>query len=129
MPDQDGSEDVKRKKDLIFYEVAINAWLTTRMEMDKSFLWISTAGIGVLLNLKSSTHCSVLWWIATLAFLIAVISIMYTFHENSVYIGHMVNDNDHNMERSKNKLKSINRVTIITFGVGLIFSFLTIVGR
>ncbi len=62
-------------KEVEFYSVFLNGWITNRMEMDKSLLTLSTAGIGALMLLKDSFKDQFafhIWVAAGLAFLACI---------------------------------------------------------
>jgi hypothetical protein len=49
--DEPGKKDELAGKRVAFYSSLVNAWIQTRMEVDKTLIVISSAGIGFLITL------------------------------------------------------------------------------
>ncbi len=52
------NEDDKRQKSVAYYSSLVNAWIQTRMEVDKNLIGISSIGIGFIITLLTNTCVS-----------------------------------------------------------------------
>ncbi len=109
-------------KKVEFYSQLINAWLTTRMERDKTILTLSTAGLGVLVtffNNISVNYNLIFYILALLSFIIAILSGLFIFSENADYCLSIVNEEPYQNEKL---MKYCDKTLLISFLCGLFFS-------
>ena len=116
-------------KSLIFYDRLLDAWLTSKMEHDKSLLLISTGGIGLLSTLLTTVGLTSKWYIILLLFsclslLIAVLSLVCTQWINAAYIKFILNDLDKLAEREDKKLNLLRKITIWSFTSGIVLTLI-----
>jgi len=88
--EKEGDNSLRDKK-VAYYAALANAWLSTRMEKDKSLLFLSAGGIGLLITLMISaglkeTYQIVLFIFATSFFIIALFSLIWIFGRNATYL-------------------------------------------
>jgi hypothetical protein len=110
-------------KRVAFYEALINSWINTRMELDKSLLTLSVAGIGFLIGILGQytgggVETFILYLLALLSFLICVVSILLVLRQNSTHIEDVVA----NVSDSSKLLAVLDRVGLFAFILGLTFS-------
>lgn len=97
--DMQDNDNEKMQKRVAFYNNLVNAWIQTRMEVDKTLIVISSAGIGFLITLlaKKGVDCItelVVYMIAFFAFFITIALCIFIFHRNSSYIQNLLNAPD-----------------------------------
>lgn len=93
---------------------------TTRLETDKSILALSTAGLGLIVTLLTSSHIKdfytlLIFILAAFFFLSCIVAILWIFDENASYIA--------NPDADGSKLTKLDLVAKITFSIGI---FLTL---
>ena len=101
----------------------VTASLDNRMEIDKSILALSAAGIGLLVTIATTVTLRAgfqQWFagLAVVAFLTAVISVLFVFKGNvklidKMFTGNMSNDR---------YLAFLDRLVAWSFGVGVVFT-------
>ncbi|GAB3672618.1 hypothetical protein [Salinisphaera aquimarina] len=117
-----GSDD----EDEIFRSAIINAWLTTRLELDKQLVTLSSAGIGVIVVIlsKYETQCAYqnfLFAIALTAFVTTIFCVLEVFQRNADHLTTILTtdtDSDPVLER-------LDFIALWSFRVGIGFSALS----
>jgi len=99
------------------------AWVSTRMEKDKTLLALATGGIGLLTTLSTTVGPAsktelALYVVAGLSFGIAVVVAVMIFDRNSVHIEHVLN----NAATEDKPLKWMDRTLLASFLLGLILT-------
>jgi len=84
-----------QEKELQFYSAVVNAWFSTRAELDRSLLTLSAAGIGLLVTLLStigvgSAEGVVLYVAALLSFLVCLGTVLWIFARNASHLQDIV---------------------------------------
>lgn len=99
----------------------LGAWIETRMELDRSLLALSVAGIGLLVTLLTTVE--IRWWwmlapyaIAITAFVIAIHAAINIFEANAVYLQRAANDPAVGLDP---KLESLDRRLRRCFWMGV----------
>lgn len=123
--EEEQQEELKRQKDLVCYTSAVNAWYSTALEHDKSILTLSAGGVGLILTLLtssvgvSSSEALILYILAILSFLVALIAVLWMFRRNKPYLQHVwqgtASDND-------SFLACLDTFALCSFGAGVLFS-------
>ncbi|MCL4498326.1 MAG: 7TM-DISM domain-containing protein [Deltaproteobacteria bacterium] len=119
-------EEVKNQKEIAFYSNALNAWFNTNLELDKSFLILSTAAIGFIVSfLKYSgilSKCSLIFIILSiLSFLACIVLTLKTFKKNTSII-EALNENDNKeLDKAQKSLKNLSGYTYWSFIFGVVF--------
>ncbi len=108
-------------EDKTFRAAVINAWISNKMERDRSLLTLSSAAIGLLvtfLNFNDSlNNCEVIFYaVAFLAFLICIGSVITIFSKNPDYLEKLVKEED--VENDK-FLGALDYAAVISFCVGV----------
>lgn len=121
-------EDILKKelhnnKQVEYYASCINGWVTTRMEKDKSILTLSTAGIGVLVSFFSNIDTSnlliyTLYILSILCFVIAILSALKIFDENSNYFMNIVKN------ENPKSISYLDKILYFSFIFGLVFTII-----
>lgn len=111
-------------KEVEFYAAAVNAWLTTRFELDKSLLTLSTAGIGLVITLIStvgvrSIESLILSLLTMVCFVITLISVLSIFVRNAKYIQASMTGS---ASASDPFLASLDRIAVVSFMGGVILA-------
>jgi len=96
------------------------AWVSTRMEKDKTLLTLATGGIGLLTTLATAVGPAsktelALYVVAGLSFAVAVVVAVMIFDRNSVHIEHVLN----NAATEDKPLKWMDRTLLASFLIGL----------
>lgn len=121
---EDETEDnsFENGKKIEFYSQAWAAWFNSNLELDKSVLSISVAGIGFLVTTMKVLICSawtlIFFFAASFMFLTAACSVLLIFRMNG---NHIVNI----LSGKKNEgavLKVLDIVVRVTFALAIVFS-------
>jgi hypothetical protein len=88
---QDESPNIIEGKEVAYYSALVQAWIQTRMEMDKTLVILSSGGIGLLVTLLTTIGIEYQWELipyagAFVGFLITITLCIIIFKSNSVYI-------------------------------------------
>lgn len=91
--------DEQTSKRVAFYSSLVNAWVQTRMEVDKTLIVISSAGIGFLITLltrNGGISCSLflLYLAAFVSFFSVIVLCIMIFHRNSSYLEKVIKEDD-----------------------------------
>ncbi len=128
----DLDEEEYMQKRVARYQVLWTAWAENSIEVDKQFLTLSTAAIGLLVFIHNKLNNDIekiLWLFAGGFFIATIIIILRIFYLNKKYIGHVLNESDeHDAEKEEeklnNKLKKLGIASLFTFGLGVFLTFL-----
>lgn len=118
--DQDFNE-----KGRIYYGAMINAWLTTKLEADKSLLSLSVFAIGLLVTL--ATTIGIHGWvalfaafIATVAFVACIHCILEVFKFNAAIVISNIKNDQELSEKTKSQLKRLDLIAAYAFKLGVL---------
>jgi len=116
--------DAPNEKDTAFYSACVNAWISTKMEKDKSLLTLATGGVGLLVTLLTTIGTQsvtevFLYGGAFAAFLVTIICTITVFGKNASHMESLIKNKDDGSDRYLNRL---DRVIIWSFIIGLLFS-------
>ena len=111
-------------KDKEFYAASVEAWYLTKLEHDKSLLFLSSGGIGLLITLITTRGIDsvvflVLYIAALLSFVFCLISVLCIFNRNSTHIENIVKNAN---ASSDPLLKVLDVVAIFSFVIAIILS-------
>lgn len=115
--------DITKEKQTAFYSALLEAWLSTKMEKDKSLLMLSAGGVGILVTLLTTTgihsrSVGILFAIAMGCFLASIILAVLIFGRNANYIHCLIND-----KPAKDRdLKWMDRIMFWSFIFGILLS-------
>lgn len=120
------NKEFENNKNVEYYSHLVNAWITTNMEMNKSILTLSTAGLGVLLvffNNISYTNIItlLLYGLSLIFFILAIISGIWIFSENADYCEAVINEKEIG---NKKLIAILDKFLIYNFILGLISSII-----
>ena len=115
----------KMQMRIAYYSNLTNAWVQTKMEKDKTFIIISAAGIGFLVNLltdKDVTSRTILFLFVfgLLCFLAVIVACIHMLEKNASYIEALVR----NPEIDDAGLKLLDKTTKWLFLTALAFTLL-----
>lgn len=113
-----------RQKEVSFYSHTVSAFLSTRMELDKSLLTLSVAGLGFLLSfIKIDSNniypYFIVFLIAAFAFFCCILVVIEIFGENSK---HLIELSNNDVKKTQKKLKYLDKMAKITFLIGVFLS-------
>jgi hypothetical protein len=120
MEDLDAEE--YKARDRIFYTAMVNAWLNTKLELDKQLLGLSVTAIGLLVTLlrtmgTSSSQQLYLFAGTLFSFLVTVISVFLILGINAQHIEKTVSNN----KLQDNKyLEFLDIIAPISFCAGMV---------
>lgn len=114
MPNEDTEKEVE------FYSQSVNAWFNTRLEHDKSLLYLSSGAIGLLLTLLvtrgiASNIILILYIISLACFIICLIAVLVIFQRNATHLEDVINGKD----SEDNTLTILDRVSASSFLLGI----------
>jgi len=109
-------------KDDLYYGAIVAGWLNTKLERDKSILTLSAGGIGLLATLMTTVGpqtraALVLYALASLAFAVALISVLVVLDRNADHLKHV---NRGKADRDP-RLAMLDRTSFWAFIVGALF--------
>lgn len=112
-----------QEKELHFYSAVVNAWFSTRAELDRSLLTLSAAGIGLLVTLLStigvaSVEGVVLYVAALLSFLVCLGAVLWIFARNANHLQEIV----HSDAPTDKVLGALDVTAAISFLVAAVLS-------
>ena len=117
------SESVQKR--VAFYTSLVNAWIQTRMEVDKTLIVISSAGIGFLIALLTNkgvacTAIFVIYLAAFFSFFVVIVLCILILQRNSSYIATLLN----NPDAKDPYLDAFDHVAKAFFALALIFTLI-----
>lgn len=120
---QDDSQ-LQQAKDVEFYAAALNAWQTTKFELDKSLLTLSAAGIGLVITLIStvgvrSVESLILSLLTMISFVITLVCVLTIFHRNGKYLMSCIASTG---PISDPFLATLDRIAVVSFMGGVILA-------
>lgn len=112
-------------KEIEYYSQIVSAWVTTKLEKDKSILTISAAGLGLLVTLISTlginNFTEMILYICTIFFfMIAIVTMILIFERNSHRLENQVNGND----AQDYILSILDYLGVISFSIAIFFTFI-----
>ena len=112
----------KSQKKVAYYSALVNAWIQTKMEVDKPLIIISSAGIGFLITIISKLDINnvtelIIYLSAFISFFIVIITCVEVFRKNAVYIKNIIDEKDDNHK----SLDTYSFVAKLFFTLALIF--------
>ena len=89
--DKAPADTVHAQKLVAFYAAVANGWITTKMELDKTLLTLSTAGLGLFLTLLTTVGVRSriefgFYLVGTVAFAIAIVCGLAIFDRNADFL-------------------------------------------
>lgn len=121
MPEE--QDQIKTQKLIAYYTAAVQAWFTTRTELDKSLVNLSGGGIALLATLLSTKGIHnwrdiVFYLLAVSSFLITIICVMFIYHFNANYLRNII----WNHKNDDNTLQFFDYTARTFFIFGILFS-------
>lgn len=121
------SNEKKDLKEIEFYSNLCQAWISTRMEKDKSLLALSVGAIGLLTTLLTTssdlTRFSFgAYLLAIVSFIICACSVLLIFHLNSECVENAIKQEGANKKGDNSCLKIFDLVVVVSFVIGLVVS-------
>lgn len=112
------------QKEVAFYAAAVEAWLGTSLEHDKSLLTLSAGGIGLLITLLStvglhSAESMILYIVALFAFFCCLITVLWIFKRNRSHLEEAIRGGKTVTDRG---LAALDTVAIASFLFGAVLS-------
>lgn len=106
-------------KDVAFYSAAVQAWIDSRMERDRTLLTLATAGIGLLVTLLTTvgvTQICQFWLyaIAAAGFIATIAICIYVYGANARHIESLLNRAS-TVATEKRALKQLDTISLCAF--------------
>ncbi|MGB2234337.1 MAG: hypothetical protein ACPH5J_02065 [Candidatus Puniceispirillum sp.] len=116
--------DEEALKRVSFYQVALGAWVQTRMEADKQMLALSALAVGFLISFHDKLNHTwdfLLWVLSGLLFLATIGAMLIVFRLNAKYLSEINKDEtDKNNKNTVNEqLKLLTKFGFWTFFLGV----------
>jgi hypothetical protein len=123
IPPEEKEEEIQKK--VAFYTTLINAWVATKMEVDKTLIVISSAGIGFLIMLIgnqgiNSTTDFVIYVSAIVSFIAVIFLCVVVFQRNAKYLKSLIK----NPDLKDSFLDFVDKAAKLFFALGLIFTLI-----
>ncbi|MBC2696014.1 MAG: hypothetical protein HF982_12230 [Desulfobacteraceae bacterium] len=82
-------------KEVAYYSALVQAWITTKLDHDKTIITLSSAGIGLIVTLLATVSPNnvayiILYILSTFGFCLAIISATTVLKKNSKYIEQVI---------------------------------------
>lgn len=125
----ENENDIQKLKEVEYYSAQINGWVTSRIEFDKSLLYLSTSAFGLLVTLLIATISNIslemviIYFASIISFLVCIISVLLIFQHNARYIEEIMNRKKEGYDKL---LGVFDKLAIISFSSGVILAFLFI---
>ncbi len=92
-------QEIREHKEIEFYAAAVNAWLGTSLEHDKSLLTLSAGGVGLLVTLLSTVglhfaDALIIYVAALVAFTICLSAVLWIFKRNRAHLQDAIKGKD-----------------------------------
>ena len=118
-----GEPDLEEQKELVFHTAVVTAWVTTRMERDKTLVVLSAGGIGLIVTLLTTTGphsscCLLVYLLATIAFLAAIALSLCVLGRNADYL-QRVAQGDHSRDPL---LRRLDTLVMVSFFSGVVLA-------
>lgn len=112
-----------QQKELQFYSAVVNAWFSTRAELDRSLLTLSAGGIGLLITLLSTVGIScvvevILYVVALLSFLVCLGSVLFIFARNANHLQEII----HSASTTDEVLGMLDKAAAVSFLIAVVLS-------
>lgn len=125
-------KEIQAQKEISHYSNAVNAWFNTNLELDKSFLILSTAAIGFIVSFfkyfNIQSECGLIFDIFSIfSFFICIILTLWTFKKNTLILENHFEGNKEGVDKVRKILQNLYLLISISFILGIIF-FLTSAG-
>jgi uncharacterized membrane protein YgcG len=122
---QGARQQLGESKEVAFYGAVVNAWITTKMEKDKSLLTLSSAGIGLLVTLLTTVGPrswieALFYALSFVAFATSGLTAIAIFEVNGDYLQKLSQDAD----ISDPRLRSLDQRLLCSFNMGVLFAAL-----
>jgi len=119
------NEDEEVQKRVAYYSSLVDAWIQTRMEVDKNLIVISSIGIGFLITLLTNKGVScatalVVYLGSFFSFFATIILCIVILHRNSSYIQKLIIS----PEAKDTLLDHLDFAAKLIFALGLIFTLI-----
>lgn len=116
-------ENKRNDKDNLYYSVLLNAWIITSLELDKSILFLSSAGIGLLVTILLSFNVASLFIFtliifACMLFVVCIIGVLLILSLNKKHLENIRNKNN---SLSKH-LSRLDRFVYYAYALGIIIT-------
>lgn len=121
----ESGRDPDRDKDVAFYAAAVDAWLTTGMEKDRTLLALAAGGLAVLASLLSAKGLigagqAGLYIVAVFAFLVTILAVLWVLERNKKVLKDAIEGGD-----GKDRLmEALDVVAMVTFLFGVLATLL-----
>ena len=119
------------QKEVAYYSALVQAWVSTRIEKDKTLIAVSAGGIGLLVHLISTSNqiscpALIVGFAAILLFLITIIMALWILGRNADLLKRLIKEKDSpaNESSSDEVLKLLDRGIKLFFCMALIVSIL-----
>jgi hypothetical protein len=119
------NENELAQKKVAFYTSLVNAWIQTRMEVDKTLIIISSAGIGFLITLLTNQGITcvtvfIVYLAAFISFFVVIVLCIIILHRNSSYIEALIEN-----QKAKDRcLETLDYLAKTFFALALIFTLI-----
>ena len=123
------TDEEEKDKRIAYYSVMISAFVNSRITKDKLLITLSSGGIALLLSFmsfikdKGSIYSFSFFTLASICFLATICITLYILQKNTdLIIADITKETQRSIEINK-KLKINDKISFISFILGIIFSF------
>lgn len=120
----DDQEEYKQRE-IAFYSAMLNAWLTTKLELDKHLLSLATFALGLLVTLSttvgiSNNYAQILAALSALCFCITVFTVLKIFDKNAAMVLSVVKASENQSDSTREILSRLDYGAGISFRAGVL---------
>jgi len=117
--------NMSKEKEIEFYSAKAHAWFSTKLEYDKSLLFLSAGGIGLLMTLLtafgvSSITLLIVFVVSILSFTICLFSLLFIFTRNATHLEALIAGNNTN----DSILEVLDSISLFSFILGVILTLI-----
>ena len=144
--DEEKEEELKfqeyHNKRVAYFDSWVKSWIQNRTEIDRQLLTLSALAIGLLVGAfgEPANKCQFWIWVgAGFSFILCICLLIWTFHQNSIYIEIVLKEfeakgeaktilNEQEQEKTR-QLNKYTKIAFILFLVGVALTFILVVIR
>lgn len=114
-----------KQRELAFYSAMLNAWLTTKLELDKHLLSLATFALGLLVTLSTTVgirdpHAQILAIFSAFFFCTTVFTVLTIFDKNASMVMSVVKDSEEQSKTTKEILARLDYSAGVSFKLGVL---------
>lgn len=123
--DRDYKTEAYWNKEVAYYQESVSAWMTSRFELDRQIILLSTLAIGLLTQFDDRLAFGLgvwVWCLAAISFTSAIGAMLLNFYLNPSHIEAGIQEKPDKLAKSNHTLSRLDCFGRLTFIVGIILT-------